>query len=412
MANDPTVQAIWLAVSDLERSRAFYRDVVGLRPAAPLAGAAQFELGSYVRLWLWPSQAGPLAALSTPTQSAEAAPALPPNAGAPPKVAQRQAAPWGALVLAVPEGIEARCQELEARGVVFETPLTGSPLGRMARFPDPDGHLLCLWEPNPATTALARPPSDAATRQNQEMLTLLGRAEDAKTLGDYDEAVTLYQMIVAAEPAYSVAWGTMSYALNQQGRYAESLAASERALALDPTLAEVWNNRGNALHALGRHEDALAAFDRGIRLAPATPEFLINKALALASISRQAEALALLDRALVLNQFQAVAWSNRGWVLSLLGRYDEALESVEHALGLGLQAAGALDTKGYALAGLSRHAEALACYNRALLQAPHDAEILAHKAASLQALGRGPSADRDGEGVERKEDANKQQRDN
>ncbi len=390
MANDPTIQAISLTVSDLERSRAFYRDVVGLRPAAPLAGAAQFELGNFVRLWLWPTQAGP--------QFADWKPEL--------------QTPWGALVLAVPEGIEARCQELEARGVVFETPLTGSPLGRMARFPDPDGHLLCLWEPSPATPALARPPSEALTRQSQEVLTLLGRAEDAKTLGDYAEAVTLYQMVVAAEPAHSVAWGTMSYALNQQGRYEESLAATEQALALDPTLAEVWNNRGNALHALGRHEDALAAFEQGIRLAPATPEFLINKALALASLDHHAEALALLDRVLVLNKDQAVAWSNRGWVLALLGRHAEALESVEHALELGLQAAGALDTKGYALAGLGRHTEALACYNRALLQAPNDAEILAHKAISLQAVGRDPSAGRDGEGVERKENAHKQQRDN
>ncbi len=391
MTNDPTVQALWLTVHDLERSRAFYRDIVGLRPAAPLPGGAQFELGNALRLWLWPAQAGPLVASGSPT--------LP--------RADRPSALPAALVLTVPEGIEERCRELEARGARFETPLTGSPLGRMARFADPDGHLLCLWEPAPATPGLARPLSEGQTRQSAELLTLLGRAEDAKTLGEYDEAVTLYQMVVEAEPAHSLAWGSMSFALNQQGRYAESLTASARALALDPTLAEVWNNRGNALHALGRHEEALAAFERGIKLAPATPEFLINKALALSSLGQQDEALALLDRALLLNQAQAVAWSNRGWVLALLGRYEEALASVERALGLGLQAAGAWDTKGYALAGLGRHEEALACYQRALLQVPDDAEILAHQAASLQAVGRGPSAARDGEGIERKADTHK-----
>jgi tetratricopeptide (TPR) repeat protein len=390
MPNDPTVQAIWLAVSDLERSRIFYQEVVGLRPAAALPGAAQFELGNAVRLWLWPAQAGP--------QFSDGSPALHIADGSP----ALQPAPWGALVLAVPEGIEERCRELEARGVRFETPLTGSPLGRVARFPDPDGHLLCLWEPSPATPALARPPSEAGARQSAEVLTLLSRAEDAKTLGEYAEAVTLYEMIIEAEPAHSLAWGSMSFALNQQGRYTESLTASERALALDPTLAEVWNNRGNALHALGRHEEALAAFERGIKLAPATPEFLINKALALSSLGRQEEALALLDRALVLNQTQSVAWSNRGWVLALLGRYHEALESVDRALELGLQAAGAWDTRGYALAGLARHEEALACYKRALLQAPNDAEILAHQAATLQALGRHSSVGRDGDGIERK----------
>jgi tetratricopeptide (TPR) repeat protein len=383
MANDPTIQAIWLTVSDLERSTAFYRDVVGLRPAAALPGAAQFELGSYVRLWLWPAQSGARAAGWEPALQA-------------------------ALVLAVPEGLEARCRELEARGVLFETPLSGSPLGRMARFPDPDGHLLCFWEPAPATPAQVRPPSEAQARQSAELLLLLSRAEDAKTLGDYAEAVALYEMIVEAEPAHSLAWGSMSFALNQQRRYAESLTASERALALDPTLAEVWNNRGNALHALGRQEEALAAFDRSIRLAPATPEFLINKALALSDLGRQQDALALLDRALALNPAQAVAWSNRGWVLALLGRWAEALESVERALGMGLVAAGALDTKGYALAGLGRYEEALACYQRALAQAPNDAEILAHQAAALQALGHSPSFGRDEEGIQRKADAHKE----
>lgn len=357
MAENNLTLAIWLAVSDLERSAAFYRDTLGLRQIDSNAEMPGFALGQ-ARLWL----------------------------------RQRPAAPekmpeWGALLLPTPEGIEERVRALEARGVSFSAPLADMPLGRLAQFSDPDGHTLCLWEPaSDQSTDAAHGPSAEEARRAQEIATLLNRAAQAKTAGRYADAAQLYHLALDARPEQASAWGSLGFVLNELGRYTESLAATELALALDPLLPEAWNNQGNALDALKRHEEALVAYDRALALAPATVAFWVNKGAALTNLRRSEEALEAFDRALALDKRQPGAWGNRAWLLALLGRYDEALASVEQALAMGLRVAGVLDTKGYALAGLGRYEESLDCYRQALALAPTDPDILAHEAEARQAM--------------------------
>jgi Flp pilus assembly protein TadD/predicted enzyme related to lactoylglutathione lyase len=354
MADYDLTPAIWLAVSDLERSAAFYRDALGLRQIDANAEMPGFALGQ-ARLWL------------------HQRPAM-----------TEKMPEWGALLLPTPEAIEARISALEARGVSFSAPLADSPLGRVAQFSDPDGHTFCLWEPPIGQAADAE---DA--RRAQEIAALLRRAEQAKAAERYDDAAQLYRMALEARPEQANAWGSLGFVLNELGRYTESLAATELALALDPLLPEAWNNQGNALDALQHHEEALVAYDRALALAPATATFWVNKGAALTNLHRSREALEAFDRALALDKRQSGAWANRAWLLALLGRYGEALASVDQALAMGLRVAGVLDTRGYALAGLGRYEESLDCYRQALALAPADPEILAHQAAAQEAMEQG-----------------------
>jgi tetratricopeptide (TPR) repeat protein/catechol 2,3-dioxygenase-like lactoylglutathione lyase family enzyme len=363
--NNPTL-AIWLYVSNLERSITFYRDTLGLRPIESTAEMPGFALGP-ARLWL------------------RLRPADVPKEPLP---------EWGALLLPAPEGIEARIHALEARGISFSAPLAETPQGRVAPFHDPDGHTLCLWEPQAEQAAPDEAlPTDAASirsteeaRRAQEILTLLNRAEQAKAAGNYGDAAQFYRMALEARPEQARVWASLGFVLNELGMYTDSLAATELALALDPTIPEAWNNQGNALDSLKRHEEALAAYDRALALAPATAEFWANKGAALTNLQRAEEALQAFDRALALNKRQPGALANRAWLLALLGRCEEALASVDQALALGLRVAGVLDTKGYALAGLGRYEESLECYRQALAQAPDDPDILAHQATAQKAL--------------------------
>ncbi len=356
------VMAIWLYVSDLARSMAFYREVLGLPLVMQAEGEARFTLGT-VSLWLREQ----------------------------PALSERRPA-WGALLLPVLEGLEQRMQGLIARGVAFSAPPEATPLGRVAAFHDPDGHMLCLWEPTndhqPQMQGARQATASEEARRKQELATLLSRAERAKAGERYAEAARLYRMVLEAEPGYAAAWGSLGYVLNELEEHEEALHACERALHLDPAMPEVWNNRGNALDHLKRHEEALAAYDRATALAPATAAFWVNKGAALTNLGRYDEALAVLDRALALEERHAAAWANRAWALALLERYDEALAAIDRALALGLHVAGALDTKGYTLAGLGRYEEALVCYRRARAQTPDAPDILEHQAAALRALGR------------------------
>src|SRR5689334_9711225 len=115
-ANDLT-PAIWLYVSNLERSVAFYRDTLGLRQIDSSDEMPGFALGQ-LRLWLRKR----------------------------PKATKAALPEWGALLIPTPDGIEKRIRELAERGVSFSASLIETPQGRMAQFHDPDGHPLCFWE--------------------------------------------------------------------------------------------------------------------------------------------------------------------------------------------------------------------------------------------------------------------------
>jgi tetratricopeptide (TPR) repeat protein len=70
------------------------------------------------------------------------------------------------------------------------------------------------------------------------------------------------------------------------------------------------------------------------------------------------------------------------------GALGPALAAVERAIATGAVDARLHDTRGNILGDLGRHAEALAAHEAALALEPHFAEAAAHRAATLQALGR------------------------
>lgn len=257
MTDNTLTPAIWLYVSDLKRSVAFYGETLGLRQVDTDADMPGFALGQ-MRIWL--------------RQRPGKAPARP--------------AAWGALLLPTPEGIEQRIRNLAARGFTFSASLAETPHGRIAQFHDPDGHPLCFWEIPGELAAQQEQPAAASSRMpeiirnTREMSAVLVKAEVAKARKDYAEAARLYRAALDARPEQAGPWCSLSFVLNELGKYTESLAAIEMALALDPTLPDAWDNQGNALHALKRDEEALASYAKALALAPNTPTILAHEAAA------------------------------------------------------------------------------------------------------------------------------------
>jgi predicted enzyme related to lactoylglutathione lyase len=118
----PDIQSLgWvvLRVSDLERSKAFYRDVVGFPLVSEREGGAMFDLGETVLMDIQPG--------GTPQ----------------PPVADRKDA--NNCVMMRVHGLDALARDLAAKGVHFvNPPFDGS--GRLAYFTDPDGILWGLQE--------------------------------------------------------------------------------------------------------------------------------------------------------------------------------------------------------------------------------------------------------------------------
>jgi catechol 2,3-dioxygenase-like lactoylglutathione lyase family enzyme len=106
---------ISLPVTDMERSKSFYRDTLGLVPVDE-RGFPEYQLGENISVYLLDMEA----------------------------VGSSFTAPHTAsIALRVPD-VEAARKELEANGVVFGGDTLDTGVCQMAHFTDPDGNVLML----------------------------------------------------------------------------------------------------------------------------------------------------------------------------------------------------------------------------------------------------------------------------
>jgi catechol 2,3-dioxygenase-like lactoylglutathione lyase family enzyme len=102
-------------VTDMERSKTFYRDTLGLEPVDE-RGFPEYRLGENLTVYLIdPSQTG--SSFTSPHTSS--------------------------IALRVPDVAEAR-SELETRGIVFDGDILDTGVCHMAFFRDPDGNAFML----------------------------------------------------------------------------------------------------------------------------------------------------------------------------------------------------------------------------------------------------------------------------
>lgn len=156
--------------------------------------------------------------------------------------------------------------------------------------------------------------------------------------GEYDEAIRLYDQVIAAEapreiyfakgnalarlqrwdeaeraykeaikhsPDYVDAYLNLAIAYRHAGKYEESIRTCDRALALQPDLASAYATKANALAGLGRFDEAVENYRKAITLAPKTASFYVNLGTILLSKGARDEAIESFQKALALNPNQA-----------------------------------------------------------------------------------------------------------
>jgi tetratricopeptide (TPR) repeat protein len=110
----------------------------------------------------------------------------------------------------------------------------------------------------------------------------------------------------------------------KQKKYEEALEIFEQVLAKNQDIAEAWNNKGVALYGLGRVEDALQCYDRCIGMDTENLDALRNKGFLLRNQKRLEEALQVYDEVLQKGG-DAFDMESTAAVLTALGRLEEAL---------------------------------------------------------------------------------------
>lgn len=127
--------------------------------------------------------------------------------------------------------------------------------GRIGRNADAENLLRRALELAPGFTAARANLATALHRQNRtgEALAELDRLQDRShpahanlraavlgKLGDFDEAIALYEDILGKTAGHPKIWMSYGHALKTVGRTADSIAAYRRATALRPAFGEAW----------------------------------------------------------------------------------------------------------------------------------------------------------------------------
>jgi predicted O-linked N-acetylglucosamine transferase (SPINDLY family) len=180
--------------------------------------------------------------------------------------------------------------------------------------------------------------------------------------GDFNDAVTRYDQVIAQQPDLVEAYFFRGNALLALGRSSEAVASYDRAIFLKPDLAEAYCNRGEALRSLNRLDQALASLEHAITLKPDYADAHNNRGNALWNLGRFAEAVASYDRAIASQPDHSRAYCNRGIALVHLLRPEEAIRSFERAIALQPDYAAAWLDHAEALRHLGRWREALAAF--------------------------------------------------
>jgi glycosyltransferase involved in cell wall biosynthesis len=97
---------------------------------------------------------------------------------------------------------------------------------------------------------------------------LLAIARREASAGNWGNAVTLYQKILADHPKNAAAWVQYGHALKEAGNYGSAEAAYRNAVSLRPILADTHLQLGHLLKVQGRTEEAIAAYRQAVTLAP------------------------------------------------------------------------------------------------------------------------------------------------
>jgi protein O-GlcNAc transferase len=177
--------------------------------------------------------------------------------------------------------------------------------------------------------------------------------------GDRVAARTLYERVLAEDPANADANHLMGVLAAQAGDDRVAVAHMERALAVEPHSAVFLSNYGASLRRLRRLEQAVSVLTLATGLAPDAADAQINLGNALLDLGRP-EAVAAYERATALAPRSRNAWCGLGRALLLQNDPVTAAIAFHHALGLDPADARAHRGLAEILLGGRRWAEALA----------------------------------------------------
>jgi len=113
------------------------------------------------------------------------------------------------------------------------------------------------------TMAVAR---DMSAEETVSVIQLVRQSSDLAASNHLDEALSLAQRAVDADPAYADGWRQLGSVRLLLKNYTEAAEALQKAVSLSPQDGAAWRDLGWALWCTHKHAEALQAFDRAVML--------------------------------------------------------------------------------------------------------------------------------------------------
>jgi Flp pilus assembly protein TadD len=205
--------------------------------------------------------------------------------------------------------------------------------------------------------------------------------------GELPRAESTYREVLAREPRHARALHLLGVLALQTSRLEEAVTLLEQSVAADPNAPEYLGNLALAYSTARRYDDALAVVERAAALNPNLPDVHHHHGLALFRLGRHEEAVESFRRALGLFPGYGSAHSNLGVTLQALGMLDEAEQSMRRALEVEPNSPVYHFNLGTLAKDRADPATAIGHYDQALRIDPQYSQALAARGAALLSLG-------------------------
>jgi tetratricopeptide (TPR) repeat protein len=218
-----------------------------------------------------------------------------------------------------------------------------------------------------------------------EIEQMMNRAAQASESGRPDEAIALYQRVIARRPDTEDAYRKLAFVHWRAGRPRDAIATLELALKNNVTQSEVRIKLGQYLVESGQAGRAIALLEQ---TAGDDPDALIALGNAYQMAGRRADAMRTFKRLLAVDPKNGLAYENIGVAQLQAKDYASAEASLRRALDLDPNLPGAYTALGVVLASTNRKAEAIDAWTRAVSLDSMAVDALFNLTVHLAAAGR------------------------
>jgi superkiller protein 3 len=163
---------------------------------------------------------------------------------------------------------------------------------------------------------------------------LLQLADHHASAGNADEAIAVYERLVAMDLARPIALTNMGLLRFDDGALTEAESLFREAVELDPSLSQAHLGIATLRARLRQWEEAKVAFEAAMREAPTNAQAHLGRIACFAQLGDEAAAMAAATHWTLQDPSSSLAWGERGLRHYRAGDSAAAISALEKALEL------------------------------------------------------------------------------